>query len=246
MKIAILEDEMLHIYRLTQKLSTVLNNLGVTDYELKTFKDPAALLAELFIPSEQNVYFLDLELNGEQHRGLEISKLIRQHDRYASLIFFTSHIELLPVTYRYKVSALDFIAKDSPTILADLTEDLKLILQKQKSPASEMFHLQVGNKFLNLSFNEICFFESHYSNSHASILWLVDNREMQIAKNLHELEKQETRLVRVHRSYLVNLDNVEFIDKTNKLLHFKNELTCPISRRKLKAIQEQLQNKKTP
>lgn len=109
-----------------------------------------------------------------------------------------------------------------------------------------MFHLQVGNKFLNLSFNEICFFESHYSNSHASILWLVDNREMQIAKNLHELEKQETRLVRVHRSYLVNLDNVEFIDKTNKLLHFKNELTCPISRRKLKAIQEQLQSKKTP
>ncbi len=100
-----------------------------------------------------------------------------------------------------------------------------------------MFSLQVGNHFIDLEFAKICFFETHYSNSHASILWLTDNRKLQIAKNLHELEQLEPRLSRVHRSFLVNLANVEVVDNSQKLLFFKNGLSCPISRRKLKLIQ---------
>ncbi len=240
MNIAILEDEYIHTYRLTEIISTILKELNISTYELKTFKKSDSLLNDLFVPSNQNIYFLDLELEGNKQQGLEISKLIRNYDSYASLIFFTSHSELLPLTYRYKVSALDFIAKDSQTLLDDIKEDLKIVLNKRKKIDSDMFNLQVGTKFINIEFDKICFFESHYANSHASLLWLLDNRELQISKNLHEIEREDHRLVRVHRSFLVNLANVEFINRTKKLLHFKNDLVCPISRRKLKNIQEQL------
>ena len=237
MNIAILEDESIHIYRLTEIISSLLKDLGVSSYDLKTFKDKKALLAELFIPSNQNIYFLDLELQGDQQQGLKVGQQIRDYDSQAALIFFTSHAELMPLTYKYKVAALDFIAKDSPTILDSIKEDFKLVLNKRQKNTSEMFSLHVGNHFIDLEFAKICFFETHYSNSHASILWLTDNRKLQIAKNLHELEQLEPRLSRVHRSFLVNLANVEVVDNSQKLLFFKNGLSCPISRRKLKLLQ---------
>ena len=46
MNIAILEDESIHIYRLTEIISSLLKDLGVSSYDLKTFKDKKALLAE--------------------------------------------------------------------------------------------------------------------------------------------------------------------------------------------------------
>ncbi len=49
MNIAILEDESIHIYRLTEIISSLLKDLGVSSYDLKTFKDKKALLAELAI-----------------------------------------------------------------------------------------------------------------------------------------------------------------------------------------------------
>ena len=39
MNIAILEDESIHIYRLTEIISSLLKDLGVSSYDLKTFKD---------------------------------------------------------------------------------------------------------------------------------------------------------------------------------------------------------------
>lgn len=87
MNIAILEDESIHIYRLTEIISSLLKDLGVSSYDLKTFKDKKALLAELFIPSNQNIYFLDLELQGDQQQGLKVGQQIRGYDSQAALIF---------------------------------------------------------------------------------------------------------------------------------------------------------------
>ena len=88
MNIAILEDESIHIYRLTEIISSLLKDLGVSSYDLKTFKDKKVLLAELFIPSNQNIYFLDLELQGDQQQGLKVGQQIRDYDSQAALIFF--------------------------------------------------------------------------------------------------------------------------------------------------------------
>ena len=58
----------------------------------------------------------------------------------------------MPLTYKYKVAALDFIAKDSPAILDSIKEDFKLVLNKRQKNTSEMFSLQVGNHFIDLEF----------------------------------------------------------------------------------------------
>ena len=87
MNIAILEDEYIHTYRLTENISTILKELNISTYELKTFKKSDSLLNDLFVPSNQNIYFLDLELQGDQQQGLKVGQQIRDYDSQAALIF---------------------------------------------------------------------------------------------------------------------------------------------------------------
>lgn len=55
--------------------------------------------------------FLDIEIKGEEKKGLEIAKEIRKKDPHATIVFVTTHSEFMPITFQYKVAALDFIDK---------------------------------------------------------------------------------------------------------------------------------------
>ncbi|MDS8638519.1 competence system response regulator transcription factor ComE, partial [Streptococcus pneumoniae] len=49
---------------------------------------------------------------GEETKGLEVAQFIRHHNPYAIIVFVTSKSEFATMTFKYKVSALDFIDKD--------------------------------------------------------------------------------------------------------------------------------------
>lgn len=45
---------------------------------------------------------------------MEIAREIRLKDPNAVIVFVSTHSEFMPVTYKYRVSALDFIDKGLP------------------------------------------------------------------------------------------------------------------------------------
>src|SRR4051794_9929355 len=59
-------------------------------------------------PPSKAIYFLDIDLN-HQLDGIQLAQHIRQVDDLGRIIFITTHAELAPVTFRYKVEALDYI-----------------------------------------------------------------------------------------------------------------------------------------
>ena len=44
-------------------------------------------------------------------------------------------------------------------------------------------------KVIKVELEQICYVESHCSNTHAAVLWLMDKRPLQVPKNLRILEK---------------------------------------------------------
>ena len=44
-------------------------------------------------------------------KGLEVARKIRDRDPYALIVFVTTHSEFMPLSFRYQVSALDYIDK---------------------------------------------------------------------------------------------------------------------------------------
>ncbi|HHJ7113798.1 TPA: response regulator [Streptococcus pyogenes] len=61
-----------------------------------------------------SAFFLDIDIKGEDKKGMEIAVEIRNRDPHAVIVFVTTHSEFMPVSFQYQVSALDFIDKELP------------------------------------------------------------------------------------------------------------------------------------
>ena len=54
---------------------------------------------------------MDIDIDGERKKGLEVASEIRQQDANAVIIFVTTHSEFAPISFKYKVSALDSLIR---------------------------------------------------------------------------------------------------------------------------------------
>lgn len=61
---------------------------------------------------DKSLYFIDIEL-GENHiNGIELASKIRKIDFEGKIVFITNHSEMVFLTFKYQIEALDFILKD--------------------------------------------------------------------------------------------------------------------------------------
>ncbi|MCC9682753.1 response regulator, partial [Streptococcus agalactiae] len=111
MNIFILEDNFIQQARLERIIEEVKIRRSIHSKMVNTFEKPVQLLESICEKGMHNLYFLDIEIKNDEQRGLEVAKQIRQIDPYAQIVFVTTHSELMPLTFRYQVSALDYIDK---------------------------------------------------------------------------------------------------------------------------------------
>lgn len=109
--INVLEDDLLQQSRIEKILRRVLSEQQIDYRSLGIFGRSDQLIDAATERGYHQVFFLDIEIKGEEKKGLEVAQAIRKKDPNASIIFVSTHSEFLPVTFRYKVAALDFIDK---------------------------------------------------------------------------------------------------------------------------------------
>lgn len=237
MNIFILEDDhhqQQHLKTIVKKIS---QEISVNEFKINLFDSTDQLRLDLPIASKENIFILDLEINGIKTAGLEISKLIRQHDELASIIFITVHDEFVYTTYKYRVSALDFIAKDQGNIYEEMKKDLTHIQKEiQTASSEELFTYKSYYQEVHIPFRNICYFEANHTNTHSAIMYTTDNQEIQLNYNLRTVAKNERRFFRSHRSYLLNPQQVKGVDFLHHQAIFYNGLRCPVSRRHEKEL----------
>lgn len=164
--------------------------------------------------------------------ALQMSLQIRRHDHQAKIIFITTHDELLYTTCKYRVSALDFIAKDRGNVLQELSTDFKAIIKESsKASSTSLFTYKSYNHVSTIPINRICYFTSNQTNSHASTMVTADHQTIQIHQNLHEIEQANPYFFRAHRRFLVNPCQVCKVDFYYHRAEFYTGLSCPLSRR---------------
>ena len=111
LNIFILEDDFIQQSRLEKAILSCVEETSVKYKSLEIFGKPNQLLDAIQETGNHQFFFLDIEIKGEERKGMEIAREIRERDPYAIIVFVTTHSEFMPVTYRYRVSALDFIDK---------------------------------------------------------------------------------------------------------------------------------------
>ena len=232
LKIFVLEDEWIQQSRIEAVLQDLIRQKSLQCKAPEVFGKSSQLLDAITERGAHHLFFLDIEIKGEEKKGLEIAKEIRKKDPHATIVFVTTHSEFMPITFQYKVAALDFIDKtlSEEEFKERISSAIDYTLE-QAGTTSAMARVQVP-------FNKILYVETSPT-IHKVILHTQEER-LEFYASIADIEKADPRLYRCHRSFVVNPQNITKIDKEAKKAFFENGDNCLISRTKYRGLLEAL------
>lgn len=184
-----------------------------------------------------NIYILDIEVPGKS--GLDLAREIRsQGDTESQLIVVTAHKEMLDNTYTNKSLILNFISKYD-----NCEENLLLALSDAYVNVTRYKAYVFKNEgdLYRLPYNDILFFETEPEYCRVKIV--TKSKSFVLKKTISSIleELNDPRFMKIHKSCIVNLYNIEKVDLSNLVIYFqKNIFTNLFSRNYKKELQERL------
>lgn len=240
MAIFILEDHFGQAITLRNLIVEQCQLLDCSSEEIFLFQKCQELLNTATKTLDKNLYFLDLQIGTAFTAGLELAKSIRNFDKNGLIVFVTSHSELLLPSYQIHVAALNFIEKtmDINKFIDEVTACLKAYLELKHETITEedYFVLKTKSSEIHLIFNEIICFTT---NGDHRVLLYATSYSREFYGVLTTIAKSDSRLLRVHHSYLVNPIHMKKIDRKKRKLILSNDMIISISRKYYSAVLNQ-------
>jgi len=178
--------------------------------------DPAPIIQFIAKNKVNGLYFLDIELEGG-YNGVNIAKVIRQHDPRGYIIFITAHPGYMSLTFEYKVEALAYIHKENAgNIQQKICDCISDAYNKHVSRSDDgryIFKTSGGRK-VSCLYNDILFFETDKGTKR--IIMHTHKRQHVFYGSLDDVVKSlpDGLFYQCHKSYVVNKKHV-----TNNCIH---------------------------
>lgn len=201
--------------------------------------------------NEADLVFLDVEM--PHMNGFELLEKLPQIN--FQLIFTTSYDQYAIKAIRF--SALDYLLKPvdreelqaavrkaEERIKKHLPQQLEILLQKINKPANTINRIALptmeGLQLIPLDTIISCASSSNYT-----ILSLKENQKLIVSRTLKEIEEmlEDHHFLRVHHSYLVNLNEVrKYIKGEGGVLIMSDGSSVDVSRSRKEQLLKKLQN----
>ena len=193
---------------------------------------------------KRGLYFLDVGLKSEID-GFKLGQKIRELDPNGRIVFVTAEGALAYLTFLYRLEALDYIVKGSGDDVANkIRSCIKIAYERYLSNDSrerEQIDILVGKSIRSYPFNEVLFIETSDKEGRL-VLHTASSRE-EFKGLMKDVELSNPKLIRCHKSYLVNTDNVKEFDEERMLLRMNNEQTVLVAARKRLAVRRMWQQR---
>lgn len=224
-RIAVCDDDDMMRENLCSLCNEILTNDDI-EYRLASFESASALEKKLDAEGcPFDLLILDIQMEGMT--GMELARSLRERGNRVSIIFVTACDDYL--CEGYGVQPIHFLLK--PVHREALASAIHTDLKLNYIPKTAV--VRIGNKLVHLSLPDIRYVES----SNHSIMIHQSTGNSTYYLSLSDLEKQLPlgRFARCHNSYLVNLDEVREIGRTE--LALQSGETLPVGRTYYKAFQ---------
>ncbi|MDO4772775.1 MAG: LytTR family DNA-binding domain-containing protein [Bacillota bacterium] len=224
--IAICDDEPILLEEIASRIKAEFEKRGI-EAKCSLFEKGENLLCEEV--SLFDVVFLDIEL--KTTNGLELAKKLRESSYSNKIVFITSFIDY--VLDGYQADAFRFLLKNN--------------LEQQLSECIEAIAEQVNAKASQTGFDFPTFRDVLYvmSENRTVTLFFKNGESRTEYMKLDEFEEKvnSKQFCRVHQSYLVNIDYVEFVRRYE--VRLVNDLRIPISKSRYKEANRQIKLRRT-
>lgn len=220
MKIAIVDDEIT-----SQEIAERL--IKKYPWKKEIVVDAYSSGEEFCEAGEYDVVFMDVEMSGMD--GFEAARRCKEKNRDTMLVFLTTHTELS--RRGYIVNAFRYV--DKKNIDEELSEVLEAINDLCMKNHVLKFHM-IRTGEIEVPIGDILYIETDKRNIvvHTSDNRLISNRK------IDELEEElkDYGFFRCHKSYLVNLENIAQLGKTD--VYFKNGEKAMVSVRRCSDLKQ--------
>lgn len=158
--------------------------------------------------------------------NFEFAVKLREVDRHCLIIYPAMSMEY--VLAAFESMPMAYIPSGNDGNKNSLAEAITRAAGYLRRVRSE-FNYETKSKMLHYTLAEIDYFESQYRIVH--IVKHNGNRETVSAK-LDDIEKKRLlHFARCHQSFLVNMDHIQCIDKTTKMIYFYSGQSVPSSKK---------------
>lgn len=202
-----------------------------------------------------NNIILETEMEGSTFRQIirfkrefEVAQLIRHYNPYAIIVFITSRSEFATLTYKYQVSALDFVDKDINDEMFKKRIEQNIFYTKsmllENEDVVDYFDYNYKGNDLKIPYHDILYIETTGVSHKLRIIGKNFAKEFYgTMTDIQEKDKHTQRFYSPHKSFLVNIGNIREIDRKNLEIVFYEDHRCPISRLKIRKLKDILEKK---
>ncbi|MCC0645542.1 MULTISPECIES: LytR/AlgR family response regulator transcription factor [unclassified Clostridioides] len=230
LNIVICEDDFIFRDKLKVYVEVILKDID-KQFEIITFNCGEDLIENY--PEDTHIFFLDIEM--DKLSGMDIARKIREVDCNSEIIFTTAVVDYIQDgyevrAYRYLIKPIEFneLKKHVLSCVEDLTKrnENNLIIQNKgtvyKISIDSITYIEVRDKDITIH---------------------TIDQSYDIKKSLSKIEKElnerNCKFYRCHKSYLVNMNHIQYIKQNVVLV---NNAEIPVSRSKIKDFKIKLAN----
>ena len=212
LKIIICEDNQVCLEKAISATHKALGNYDI-DYKICKYLSFCKEFEEdINDKINKKIYILDIEL--PDISGLQIAEKIRKDDWDSIIIFVTSHPECRNDIFYSRLLAFDYISKYTTyeKRLQQSIEEASKIVGKRR-----VFIYKYNRIIYRLEYDEILYFE-RLNGTKKWLIHIESGNIYEISGNIEEiLEKLEDSFVLSHKSCIVNMNKVKYVnyDKGN-------------------------------
>lgn len=236
MSIFVLEDDIYQARRMQQMVEEICHQQQIPYDFIETTSRAEEILSKIALCTYTPIYFLDIEIKQETRKGLDVAREIRKIDPDGIIVFVTTHSELAPISYQYMVSALTFIEKDLPhetrrILIAQCLA--QYVMKNDGLIEKDYFVIDNANTMIKVPFSTV---EYIMTDEPHRLQLVTTNQFIQFYGTLKEMEQMDERLVRCHKSVLINKMHVQQLDTKQQLVYLTSGKQVPVSRRLIKTM----------
>ena len=228
LSIIVLEDDALQRHRVSRLLDEAVEESKAVVDGITFYEQGQELLDADRGSGKSMVYLLDIDLKNQTKQGLDIGLEIRKEDLKAQIAFVTAYSEFMPLTFRYKIQALDFVDKSMED--ADLKRALVELLdfaysQVEQETKAQSLTVKTDKNDVNIPYDD------------------TKSNLVEFYGKIAEVAKLDDIFFQTHRSFVVNVSNVTSVDRTANMVFFEGDESCLLSRTRKKELLERLKNR---
>jgi len=201
---------------ISNKLAQMLESLFIKhNYDAQILCKTSSPEEVLNYVSACDVFLLDINLH-DNISGLQLAEKIRIKNKKAYIIFTTAHLEYVMVAY--KVKTFDYLAK--PITLERLEETtLRLFNDMYDNPTK---YIRIDNKNTLINPENVNFIEK----DGMKLIFHSADKEYISYNSFNKIQNcLPENFIRCHKSYIVNINNIENIVCNNQIM-FNNDEKC--------------------